>query len=84
MTPIAPTTEAFFTDRLAGQRKASPHTITAYRDSLKLLLGFASRHAGKPASRLAFTGSLPNVANSGSSQVEPCFGMSRSGRRLCR
>jgi len=54
MTLIAPTTEAFFTDRLAAQRKASPHTITAYRDSLKLLLGFASRHAGKPASRLDF------------------------------
>ncbi len=54
MTLIAPTTEAFFTDRLAAQRKASPHTITAYRDSLKLLLGFASRHAGKPASRPVF------------------------------
>jgi site-specific recombinase XerD len=54
MTLIAPTTEAFFTERLAGQRKASPHTITAYRDSLKLLLGFAARQAGKPASRLDF------------------------------
>src|SRR5258708_13641256 len=54
MTLIAPTTEAFFTDRLAAQRKASPHTITAYRDSLKLLLAFASPPAGNPASRPAF------------------------------
>ncbi|MEU4245742.1 tyrosine-type recombinase/integrase, partial [Actinoplanes sp. NPDC026619] len=54
MTLIAPTTEAFFTSRLAAQRKASPNTITAYRDSLKLLLGFASRQVGKPASRLDF------------------------------
>src|SRR5258706_15552225 len=54
MTLIAPTTEAFFTDRLAAQRKARPPPTPAYRDSLKLLLGFASRHAGKPASRLDF------------------------------
>ena len=51
MTLIAPTLEAFFTERLARQRQASPHTIAAYRDSLKLLLGFASqapapRHPG--------------------------------------
>ena len=33
MTLIAPTLEAFFTERLAGQRRASPHTIAAYRDT---------------------------------------------------
>jgi integrase/recombinase XerD len=54
MTLISPTTEAFFTERLARQRMASPHTIAAYRDSLKLLLRFAAESAGKPASRLDF------------------------------
>lgn len=33
--------EAFFTDRLIRQRQASPHTIAAYRDAFRLLLGFA-------------------------------------------
>ena len=38
MTLIAPTLQAFFTDRLARQRQASPRTIAAYRDTLRLLL----------------------------------------------
>jgi integrase/recombinase XerD len=54
VTLIAPTLEAFFTERLAGQRQASPHTISSYRDSLKLLLGFASQRTGTNASRLDF------------------------------
>ena len=32
MTALAPTLQAFFTDRLALQRQASGHTIAAYRD----------------------------------------------------
>ncbi len=42
MTALAPTLQAFFTDRLMGQRQASPHTITGYRDTFRLLLRFAS------------------------------------------
>ena len=37
MTALAPTVEAFFTQRLAVQRDASPHTVAAYRDTLRLL-----------------------------------------------
>jgi hypothetical protein len=40
MTLIAPTMQAFFTDRLIQQRQASPQTIAAYRDTLRLLLTF--------------------------------------------
>jgi len=40
MTLIAPTLQAFFTDRLTKQRQASPRTIAAYRDTLRLLLWF--------------------------------------------
>jgi hypothetical protein len=36
MTAIAATVQAFFTDRLIRQRRASPHTIAAYRDTLRL------------------------------------------------
>lgn len=38
MAAFAPVLEAFFTDRLITQRRASQHTITAYRDTFRLLL----------------------------------------------
>jgi site-specific recombinase XerD len=47
MSPIAPTLQSFFTDRLATQRRVSPRTIAVYRDSLKLLLGFVHEQTGK-------------------------------------
>ncbi len=40
MSTIAPTLEAFFTDRLINQRQASTHTVAAYRDTFRLLLTF--------------------------------------------
>jgi integrase/recombinase XerD len=55
LTTLAPTLQAFFTDRLARHRQASPHTITAYRDALKLLLVFAAQHTGKQPSQLEIT-----------------------------
>jgi len=45
MTAAAATIQAFFTERLIGQRRASGHTIAAYRDTLRMLLGFAAEHA---------------------------------------
>ena len=56
MTAIAATMQAFFTERLIGQRRASPHTIAAYRDTLRLLLGFAAARTGTPPSRLDIAG----------------------------
>jgi site-specific recombinase XerD len=55
MTALAPTLQAFFTDRLARQRHASPHTIAAYRDTWRLLLGFTAAKAGKQPSQLEIT-----------------------------
>jgi integrase/recombinase XerD len=52
MTALAPTLQAFFTDRLTRQKNASPHTIAAYRDTLRLLLGFAWQRTGTPPARL--------------------------------
>jgi hypothetical protein len=42
MTILATTLQAFFTDRLICQRQVSPHTLSAYRDTWRLLLVFAS------------------------------------------
>jgi integrase/recombinase XerD len=53
MTALAPTLEAYFTDRLA-QRHASPHTVASYRDTFCLLLRFAQRRLGKAPSMLDF------------------------------
>lgn len=47
MTALAPTLQAFFTDRLISQRRASPHTVGAYRDTFRLLLGFAAERTHK-------------------------------------
>lgn len=49
MTLLAATLEAFFTTRLIGQLGASPHTIAAYRDTWRLLLGYLVDTTGTAA-----------------------------------
>lgn len=46
--------ERFFTQRLMQQRRASPHTISSYRDTFRLLLYFAQARLGRPPTQLAF------------------------------
>lgn len=53
MTDLAPILQGFFTDRLARQKKASPNTVAAYRDTCKLLLAFARETTGKQPSQLS-------------------------------
>jgi integrase/recombinase XerD len=53
--------EAFFTDRLIRQRQASPHTIAAYRDAFRLLLGFARQRLEKEPSALGLEDLDPRV-----------------------
>lgn len=45
--------ESFFSERLVRQRHASPATIQAYKDALRLLVQFAATRLGKPVDRLA-------------------------------
>ena len=45
--------QAFFTDRLLRQRRASPHTVAGYRDTFRLLLRFAAQRLGKAPSKLS-------------------------------
>jgi len=54
VSAIAPTLQAFFTDRLLRQRQASPNTVAAYRDTFRLLLGFVQQRSGKAPSTLGF------------------------------
>lgn len=53
MSALAPTLEAFFTERLMAQRQASPHTVAAYRDTFCLLLGFVEQETEKAPATLA-------------------------------
>ena len=46
--------ERFFTQRLMNQRQASPHTISSYRDTFRLLLQFAQQRLHKSPARLSF------------------------------
>ena len=55
MTTLAPLLETFFIEYLQRQRRVSPHTIAAYRDAFRLLLGFAEKRLGKAPSHLLLT-----------------------------
>ena len=57
MTALAHTLQAFFTDRLTRQRHAGGETVRAYRDTWRLMLGFAAARTGKhhPRSTLAIS-----------------------------
>jgi site-specific recombinase XerD len=52
MSALAPAMQTYFTERLIGQRAASPNTIVAYRLTFCLLLRFASERTGTPPSKL--------------------------------
>lgn len=52
MSTVAPLLQAFFNERLIGQRDASSHTIASYRDAICLLLRFAQRRTGKAPHQL--------------------------------
>jgi site-specific recombinase XerD len=52
LTPLSALLQAFFTDRLMNQRRASPHTIASYRDTFRLLFRFAQKQLKKPPSDL--------------------------------
>lgn len=52
MSALAPTLQAFFTTRLAQQRRASPRTVETYRDAFRLLLAYAQTHTERAPSDL--------------------------------
>ena len=52
MSALAPTLEAFFSQRLINEKGVSQHTIAAYRGTFRLLLSFAQRRTGKQPCKL--------------------------------
>jgi site-specific recombinase XerD len=50
---LASLLDTFFRRHLVAQRRASPATVSSYRDALRLFLLFASERARKPPSRLS-------------------------------
>lgn len=49
----------FFCDRLQRQRGASPHTVASYRDTFRLLLGFAEKSLRRAPMRLTLQDLTP-------------------------
>ncbi len=58
---LAPLITAFFVRHLAAERNVSPHTIAAYRDTLKLLLRFARDRAHRALATLRFEDLTPDL-----------------------
>jgi site-specific recombinase XerD len=52
MSALAPTLQSFFASYLCGQRAASGHTIAAYRDTFRLLLGYVEERTGVRPSKV--------------------------------
>jgi integrase/recombinase XerD len=52
VSALATSLQAWFTDRLIRERDASPHTIASYRDTIRLLLTYASGRLGVEPSHL--------------------------------
>jgi integrase/recombinase XerD len=50
--PLATYLQRFFTERLATQLRASPNTVTSYRDTFRLLLRYAVGHLGRAPTEL--------------------------------
>jgi len=49
---LAQLLQQFFLQRLSQQRNASPRTVAAYRDTMRLLLQFAEQRLHRPPERL--------------------------------
>jgi site-specific recombinase XerD len=52
VSDLAPILQGFFRVKLIGQRDASPHTISSYRDAWRLLLHYAQQVTGTPPERM--------------------------------
>jgi hypothetical protein len=65
MSTLAPVLQTFFTDRLISQRRASLHTIAAYRDTFRLLLTFAATRTGKQPNTVSFPSNRGGFFNDG-------------------
>jgi site-specific recombinase XerD len=83
MTPLAPLLQGFFAERLSENR-ASPHTVSSYRDTFCLLLRFAAAATGKAPSELGLADLDHVMVGAFLDDVESGRGCSISTRNLRR
>lgn len=50
-SPLSKWVQDFFWQRLQAQQQVSPHTISSYRDTLRLLVAFVEKVSGRPGDR---------------------------------
>src|SRR6516164_10113448 len=81
-TNLAPLLERFFTQRLMQQRQASPHTISSYRDTFRLLLKFAQQRLHTPPAQLTFRAIDAPLIGAFLDQLEKRRGLSARSRNL--
>jgi hypothetical protein len=62
VSALAPTVEAFFTERLLTQRQASPRTVESYRDPLRPLLLYAGQKALYAGQKALYAGQKARYA----------------------
>jgi len=74
--------QKFFLDRLMQQRQVSPHTISSYRDTFKLLFQFAQQHLRKPPDRLSFEDVDAPLVSAFLNDLEKTRGISPRTRNL--
>lgn len=48
---LGPLLESFFYERLLAQQHVSPHTLSSYRDTIRLMLAYIYRQTGRPPSQ---------------------------------
>jgi site-specific recombinase XerD len=81
-TSLAPLLERFFTQRLMQQRQASPHTISSYRDTFRLLLSFVQQRLHTSPARLTFAAIDAPLVVAFLEHVEKHRGLSVRSRNL--
>jgi len=74
--------QGFFTQRLMKQRQASPHTVSSYRDTFRLLLQFTQKRLGKPPSRLMIEDIDAPLVAAFLEEMEKSRGISARSRNL--
>ena len=82
MSLVAPTLEAFFTERLMAQRHASPHTVASYRYCLKLLVSYVQETTGVAPSKLGFPDLDAKVIGGFLDHLERARGLSVQSRNV--
>jgi site-specific recombinase XerD len=82
-TPLGPWVRRFLLEHLVAERNLARNTQVSYRDTLALLLPFASKHAGRAIDRMTVEDLTPSVVRKFLDHLErdrQCNGVTRNQR----